>query len=375
MEVTSSERPLVLVADDEPAVREIARRYLEGWGYQVIEAADGIEAIDQAVTRKPHLVLLDVMMPKLTGFDVLPRLRSEPVLALVPIVLLTGLAGDDDYVQGVRLGADDYIAKPFDPVLMKARVRSLIARETYRRQVEQMRRQFTAMIVHDLRNPLNVITGFAELLLNDAPQPDPEFLATGLRRIIVSAQRAMELVGQVLDLSQLQAGQVKLFRRREDVGHMIQEIAEDQRLLAERKKISLEFQTHPELLASVDKSKLTEAVVNLVANAIKFTPEGGKVRLEALPGAEGEIFVKVVDTGPGIPADQIKFLFSPWQQAQGPVAHVKGYGLGLAIARMLVEAHGGRISVDSRPGSGSTFQFWIPSERISQAVLHQQMAA
>ncbi|MBI3890313.1 MAG: hybrid sensor histidine kinase/response regulator [Candidatus Wallbacteria bacterium] len=354
------EKALVLVADDDTSVREVARRYLMSWGYDVCLADDGISAIDVALTRNPHVILLDVMMPRMTGFEALPRIRAEPSLALVPVVILTGLMGSEDYLNGIRLGADDYINKPFDAMLMKARVKSLVARETYRRQCDRLRRQFTAMILHDVRNPLTIINGFAELLLAEDPKTEPEFFRTSLQRIIGSAQRAMELVSQMLDFSQLQAGHVKLLRRREDVYNILHDVAEDQRLLATRKRIFLELRAEPGLAAEVDRSKLSEAVVNLVTNAIKFTPEGGKIVLEAIAETEGRIYVGVKDTGPGIPPDQIQFLFNPWQQAKGPVTSVKGYGLGLAIARMLVEAHGGKIELQSEIGSGSNFRFWIP---------------
>ncbi|MBI3892533.1 MAG: hypothetical protein HY303_13500 [Candidatus Wallbacteria bacterium] len=259
------------------------------------------------------------------------------------------------------MGAIDYITKPFRPPIVRARVKNLLAREELRQKVDELRRQFTAMIVHDLRSPLTVIRGFAEMAMDDNGPDAKENRTSALQRVIDNADRARLLVDQMLDLSQLQAGKVRLRRVPTDFTKLLRNIVRDHMVLARSKRIGLEESIAANLRATVDPAKIAETLANLIGNALKFTPAGGRITLAGDADAAGTMCVKVSDTGTGIPPDILGRLFSPWEHAASPMRQtLKSYGLGLAICKMIVEARGGDISVESVPGSGTTFSFRLP---------------
>ncbi|MBI4867425.1 MAG: hybrid sensor histidine kinase/response regulator [Candidatus Wallbacteria bacterium] len=351
----------ILLVDDERDVRAAARDLLSRWGYNILEAGDGLAAIELAGRARPDLVLLDVRMPGLSGLDVLPLLRSQPGLELTPVIVVTGNYSAESHAEAIRMGADDYLSKPFHSTLLRARVQSTLEKVWFRRDLEETRRNFSAMIVHDISNPLMIVQGFAQLLMDEPCASESSFVSSSLTKILNATNRALVLVSQTLDLSKLEAGGLKLEKRRQSLRTLLQEISEDQQVLARHKQIELTTELSGQLDGDFDALKLTEVIVNVVSNAIKFTPERGRVCFSACDSSAGGLRISIQDSGPGIPPDQLDMVFAPWKQASGRPMNVKGYGLGLAISRLIVEAHGGQIKVESTLGVGTTFHITLPA--------------
>lgn len=354
-------KPTILIVDDEPMNQDILGCLFED-DCVVLAAKNGEQALERARGQnRPDVILLDVIMPGMDGYEVCRRLKADQRTKDIPVVFVTAMSEVGDETRGLELGAVDYIAKPISPPIVKARVHGLVTREHLRKRLEELQREYTAMIVHDVRSPLSIVYGFAELVLNNPLVRGSEQLQKDVERILENAERASRLVCQMLDLSQLQAGKVRLAKTSTNLTAGLADIAVEHRLLAHGKGVDLVQDLQPGLEAQVDSAKLREVIANLLGNALKFTPQGGRITLRAANGEDGHLRVSVSDTGPGIPAEQARALFAPWSQAdEGTKQVVRGYGLGLAICKMIVEAHGGSIWVESEAGRGSTFAFWIP---------------
>lgn len=351
----------LLVVDDEPAnIAVLSDLFLQTCTVAV--AKHGEQALARALSRRPDLILLDVMMPGMDGYEVCRRLKADPRTREIPVIFVTALAQESDEEAGLLAGAVDYITKPISPPVVQARVRGVLERGRLERRVAEMQRAYTAMIVHDLRSPLNVISGYAELMLDDRRVERPAGDRMALERIRSNAQRAGALVSEMLDVAQLRAGQVRLKREDLDASALLGQIVDDQALFAKAKSISLTADVAPGLHVDADRQKLTEVVVNLVGNALKFTPASGTIRVEAWDGHAEGLCVRVRDSGPGISARQAESLFAPWQRVDDVTrTAVKGYGLGLAICRMIVEAHGGHIELEPASAPGASFRLNVPN--------------
>jgi len=361
----------VLVVDDEWKNRMLLRDILEVQGHDVDEAEDGEEALRKVAERCPDAVLLDVMMPRLDGFEVCRRLKSDPDTAVVPVILVTALSERSDRLKGMQAGANDFLAKPIDTQETLLRVRNAVharrlyeqLQQGYRRlqELEALRHSLTGMIVHDMRTPLTALLGGLETMgaLGDLNDDQQEFLN-------MSIQGGLILVGMIndlLDISKMEAGELALEREEVRADALAAQALAQVRQLGEDRSLEIRLEISPELPAfSADGEKLRRTLVNLLGNAIKFTPEGGSVVLSARPGdTDGELLFSVSDTGEGIPKEAFERIFEKFGQvANRKAGRRTSTGLGLTFCKMAVEAHGGRIWVESTLGEGSTFHFTLP---------------
>jgi signal transduction histidine kinase len=356
--------PEILVVDDDADVRSSFVDILELAGYRVREAVDGLGCLAAVEYSTPGLILLDVSMPGLDGLETLRRLRAGAHKD-VPVILLTGNRLDAESIgSGLELGAEEYLPKPVSPDELRARIRALLHLAAARRELEAVKRDQTAMLVHDLKQPLAIIALRAEFVADEST--DPELIRSG--QAIRDACRQMEqLVNSVLELSRVEAGQLTLQRAACDPGELVGEVVTQVRGLAERRGIAIAC----ELLncgsvapLKIDRSKITQVLQNLVGNALKFTPHGGRIDVRVL-WTGSEISIAVEDTGCGIPPGDAARVFDKWEQTR--VGRAKGgSGLGLAIARAIIEAHGGRIGAGPRTDGqrGARFWFVLPADAI-----------
>jgi signal transduction histidine kinase len=351
----------ILVCDDDEAGRAALAEVVRAAGYRVDEARTGAECLDVVAAEAPHLIVLDVSMPDLDGFEVLRRLRGGRHRD-VPVVLLTGARFDPDSIgSGLELGADEYLRKPVRPAELLARIRALVKLAAARRELERMKREQTAMLVHDLKQPLAIIALRAEFVADEGA--DPEVRRSGLA--IREACRQMErLVESVLELSRLEAGHLRLDRAPHRIDDLVAEVADQLRGLAARRGLVLESHARTGrsgalagFQALVDRDKVVQVVQNLIGNALKFTPAGGRIDVHCTV-SEGELEIAVEDTGCGLAPDEVARIFDRWHQTRAGRAQ-GGSGLGLAIARAIVEAHGGRIGAGPRVDGARGARFWF----------------
>jgi len=354
--------PTVLIVDDHRYVRDMVRALFEGQAYRVIEAGDGAEGLALAQSQRPDCVLLDVRMPGVSGFDVLDRLSEDPRTREIPVIMLTAaeetLEGMERALSG---GAVDYLAKPISPARMAIRVRGAIERRRLLQEVQDLRTNFTSMLVHDLRSPITVVSAYADLLGQGGAGPVSDRQRQLLGKIQESCGRMVRLIGEILDLSKLEAGKLQLERHRFDVGGLAAEVVERFGPSAHNKGIDLAIRRSPEPSEIVaDAGRVDQVLMNLLGNALKFTRRGGTVTVEVV--ARGtEVELSVTDSGPGIAPSELPLLFERFSQTSAARATATpGSGLGLLICRHLVEAHGGRIWAESELGQGSRFVVRLP---------------
>ncbi|WP_225931170.1 ATP-binding protein [Leptolyngbya sp. 7M] len=362
----------VLIVDDNADMREYLTHVL-GEHVQVEAVPDGVTALAVAQEQVPDLILSDVMMPGLDGFELLGALRADSRTKEVPIILLSARAGEEAIVEGLESGADDYLIKPFSAQELVSRVIAHLQMAQLRgealQQARTMNRQkdeFISVVSHELNTPLVSILGWTRMLRSSLP--NPVMLNKALGPIERNATLQAKLVQDLLDLSRITAGKFRLNPQPIKLKPGIQTTIATVTQTAADKGIHLTWQenvTEP-VVVMADSDRLSQVFTNLLTNAIKFTPTAGSVTLElsvtnsdhASDPANAE--VRVTDTGSGIAADFLPYVFDRFRQAEG-VHSAKGLGLGLAIARHIVELHHGTIHAESAgEGQGATFTVRLP---------------
>ena len=369
---------LLLLVDDNEANRDVLSRRLKSQGCSVVTADSGNAALIAARTHAFDLVLLDIMMPEMDGYQVLKELKSDEALRHIPVVMISAVHEMDSVVRCIELGADDYLFKPFNPSLLKARVGACLDKKRARdremqlfeqlqqnfgrlQELEKLRDDLTHMIVHDLRTPLtSVIAGMMTLEVVGELNDDQREV---MNMAVDGGQTLLSMINDLLDVEKLESGSVQLdyvdLSADELVAAAVRQVAS----LAESKQITLVQETAAGLPPfRGDSDLLRRTLINLLGNAVKFTPAGGTVTVEAHLRADRQsIGFAVRDTGEGIPAESFTRIFEKFGQvAARKAGRATSTGLGLAFCKLAVEAHGGRIGVESCPGDGSKFTFAVP---------------
>lgn len=360
----------ILLVDDTPANIDVLRKTLEPEGYNLSFAPNGAIALKLAVHNQPDLILLDVMMPELDGFETCRELKKNEKTRDIPVIFITAKTETEDIVNGFSLGGVDYIAKPFRQEEVCARVKTHLQLMHTRRQLEKknealrelnaLKNQFLGMAAHDLRNPLSSICGFAKMIKEEKGELQDGQMDEFLDIIYSSGHRMQALVNNFLDISVIESGQLKLDIRPQSLKKLIEERIRIFTFHANRKQIALSESLPETPPIRFDYNHLSQVIDNLVWNAIKFSPKNSGIHV-SMEDNGGEVKVSVKDEGPGISMeDQVK-LFGAFQKLGAKATDgEKSVGLGLVIVKKIIEAHGGRIEVKSEPGSGATFSFSIP---------------
>ena len=360
----------ILVIDDESWLREMIRLALEQQGFEVIEATDSSQGVNQARELRPDLILCDVNMDKAgAGYATLAKLREDPATAAIPFILMTGLADAAGMRHGMELGADDYLPKPFKVDELYATVNARLRKaETVRAEAEKklshLRSQISFVLPHEMRTPLNGIISNAELLAESAGGFDAATIGEMAREICVSGQRLERLIENFLIYAQLEIlatdPQSVSAMRSAKTAHSAQvaraaAIAQADKL-ARASDLLMDLKDSPLPMAEDYFKKITQ---ELVQNALKFSDTGTPVRLRLNHTADGVEF-SVRDDGRGFSTDQINRM-GAYMQFERKMQDEQGFGLGLAIAKKLVELHGGELLIDSTPGLGSTVTVKLPA--------------
>jgi signal transduction histidine kinase len=368
----------ILVVDDNADLRDYLVQLLRD-RYTVETAVDGLAALAAARGRKPDLILSDVMMPELDGFGLLRAVRADPDLRDVSVILISARAGEESTVEGLEVGADDYLAKPFAARELLARIQTQIELAHHRRELAELNRlltginqelaratqaktDFLSMMTHELRTPLNAIMGFSEVLIEGKGGAVNERQMRYLRHIHDGGQHLLTLINDLLDLSKVEAGLLDVVPEPCDPVDLVSTAITTLQQVAANKQVTLGLDPDhgavPRLVA--DPLRVTQALYNLLSNAIKFTPAKGRVSVSITqPGAD-RLRITVRDTGPGIPPEAIGNLFKRFSQLANARGAGPGTGLGLALTKQLVELMGGEVGVESTVGVGSSFFVELP---------------
>lgn len=354
----------ILIVDDMPHNIQIVANILINEGYQMAFARDGHSALEKVKNIEFDLILLDVMMPAMDGFEVCAKLNENPLTREIPVIFLTAKSDISSIVKGFEIGAVDYISKPFSDAELKARVKTHLQMKRTRENLQKAnatKDRFFSIIAHDLRNPFNHILGFSEILLEKFDTLDDERKKSFVKNIYGSSQQTHKLLENLLSWARIQLGKIEWEPVKLDLG---MNIAENISLLsnqAEEKEIILESKVTEKTYITADFNMLNTVLRNLIGNAIKFTPKGGNVWIES-EGNASMVEISVCDTGIGISEEDIQKLFRIDEHyTMVGTEEESGTGLGLILCKEFIEQNGGTITVDSIPNNGSTFTFTVPN--------------
>jgi CheY-like chemotaxis protein/two-component sensor histidine kinase len=372
MPAVLSNELVALIVDDSEVARHIVSDILTQIGLTTIEAEDGEEAfkIMENKTAEIDLVITDFVMPGMSGVDLTQKIRKELNLQELPIIFLTAMADQSSLLDVFKAGASDYIVKPFAKEELIARITVHIERNrlTHRlrdmidKQMEliQFKDQFLSVCSHDLRNPLNAILGFTQLML-DNQDIDEDFLEN-LQHIKTSGKMMLTLINDILDVAQFQSAQANLDLKPILLSDVIKESMNLMAGMAVKKKQELSYINHSSLGYTMGNyNALLRVFNNLLTNAIKFTHSQGKIKVTTEDDSQGYIIASVQDTGIGIQKEKIAALFDHFtMHTQHGTNGEIGTGLGMSIVKAIVEKHNGWIEVESEVGQGSCFKIFLP---------------
>lgn len=368
--------PDILVVDDTLANLQLLAEMLKDRGYRVRPVPSGKLALQAIQKEPPELILLDINMPEMNGYEVCAFLKADEALREIPVLFISALDETIDKVKAFAVGGVDYITKPFQFEEVEARVKTHLKlrrlqlklesqnrqlRESYEqlKKLEDLRDNLTNMVVHDMRSPLMGITGNLEILEMYAEKKLSCEDMESLRNARSSSLVLVDMVTSLLDISRLEQGQMPLCLTCSDMDDLIQDALNSLGSLTKQVSLLYQRQNVP-VMVTCDANLITRVIANLVGNAIKFAPEGSKVTVLAEKAGEG-VKLCVADAGNGIPLQYHEKIFEKFGQVE-TLQNRKRYstGLGLTFCKLAVEAHGGKIGVESEVGRGSTFWFTLP---------------
>ena len=368
----------ILVVDDSPEARSAIERVLLRAGFEVTQASSGKEALYILKQKKIDCVMLDHLMPEMSGLDVARIIKRDEKLKIIPVIMLTGVEDEDAVISGLNAGADDYIIKTYPPDIIVARVEAMLRLgklqgELFDKNVllenanadlyklDVLKSEFISTVSHELRTPLSITKEGLKLVLEEVTgninQQQRELLEVAKSNI----ERLSKIINDILDISKIEAGTLPLHKTLLDLKHLVKQVFSKYKSMAEEKdiKFTLNLPEHA-IEAYLDSDRIKQVLINLVSNALKFTKENGSVEVK-LEDTQQDIICFVEDTGVGIAELDLDKIFDKFQQfGKTPGPGERGTGLGLSIAKKIMQMHKGRIWVKSELGKGSTFYVSIP---------------
>jgi signal transduction histidine kinase len=367
----STHKAVILIVDDVPTNLSVLMKFLQSTGYKVLVATDGMSALEQTEYTQPDVILLDVMMPGMDGFETCQHLKANPVTQAIPVIFMTALSDPIDKVRGFELGAADYITKPLHQEEVVARVNAHLTLYRQKQEIERLREQdrlryerlsqykdyLLNTTSHDLKNPLTSIMVSAELLRRYLEDP---YLIKRLDHIEISATYMRDLICNLLDLARLETG-MGLSKEAVSLNELLMTNIVHMEMVALAKRITLVLRPlEDDVMIECDAFQVGQVLQNLISNAVKYSPEEGTVNISAQVN-QSWLYVNIMDSGIGIPEADIPHLFERFYRPNTPEHRApKGSGLGLSIVQEIVHQHGGEVSVKSQAGVGSTFTFSLP---------------
>jgi len=423
--VSEDPRVKILLVDDRPENLVALQAILEPLGQILVQANSGAEALKCILQHEFAVILLDVQMPDMNGFDVAQIIKSREKSRFIPVIFLSAISKEDAYVfKGYSMGAVDYVFKPFNPDVLRSKVavfvdlylkqqqlrqQSELLAESQRRELELqhrtelleteaksaaklaelneelhtrqieleqamgVRNRFYASMSHELRTPINAVIGYSTLLIDNIYGPLNEKQREGLQRTLKAARHLLELVNDVLDLSKIEAGKIELALQPVNIEALIEDLFVTVRPLADEFETSLSFE-HPSELPTVvtDPRRVRQILLNLLSNAIKFGMQK-PIRVVCNRCEDGGVLIEVVDQGEGISEEDQSRIFEEFVQVSP--TQQPGTGLGLPISRRLAALLDGSLEVESTPGQGSVFSLRLPREAQPRLVELEELSA
>ncbi len=378
----------IIVVEDEIGSRATLCGILEDVGYNAIGLGSGAEALETLPREAFDVIITDIRLPDSGGLEILEL--SKEINPDAAVIMITGYASVETAVEAVNQGAYAYFVKPVNPEEIKTTIANALKHQRLlqenKRLVDSLQRSnkllfetneelrkatqaksdFLAHMSHELRTPLNVIIGFSDLMLEEVPGQVNEEQEQCLNDILASGRNLMNLINDILDLSKIESGKLELKIKNIAIADVIRAMKNVMAPIITPRNQSLDIYIEEGLpQARADKAKIGQVLLNLLSNASRFTPDGGRLKVEAVK-KDDWCLVSVIDSGIGIKKENHERIFEEFCQVDSPLTEDKsGTGLGLTIAKRIVEKHGGKIWVESEYGKGSRFSFTLPLTAIS----------
>ncbi|AVK47438.1 hypothetical protein AXY43_05030 [Clostridium sp. MF28] len=374
---------LILIVDDNPNNIQVVATIISENGYELGIAMNAIEAYKFLEENIPELILLDVDMPEIDGFEVCSTLKKSSKYKDIPIIFLTVQDEKDDIVKAFDLGAVDYVTKPFNRKELVSRVRTHISLkktkdELNKKNLElertlEMKDEFLSIISHEFRTPLNVISSAIQAMNYICCNELSDKAKKYLRMIRQNTFRQLRLVNNLLDITRINAGRIKINKKNVDIVFLTKSIIESIYTYVALKSIDVTFVSLIEKkIIGIDDEKYERILLNLLSNATKFTPEGKPI-IVTLSSINDKICIEVKDKGIGIPEDKANIIFERFGQVDSSLSRqAEGAGIGLSLVKKFVESLGGSISVKSELGKGSAFTILLPSKTIIEDYIDKE---
>ncbi len=357
----------ILVVDDTVENLRLLASMLGQYGYEVRPVTNGRQALLAVERDPPDLILLDINMPEMNGYEVCARLKQQPSLKDIPVIFLTALGDVTDKVKAFDIGGIDYVTKPFQIEEVSARVATHLAlrrasrelAQSYERlgALEKLRDDLVHMVVHDMRSPLTVLVGHLELLRNAAFAAADQDAGNDLRAAERAARTLCRMANDLLDVSRLEQRKLPVSHAEVELAQLAAEVLSTYRALDRGQELEVRGAAR----VSCDADLVRRVLENLIGNALKHSPLGTAVSVDIESRTAG-VRVSVADRGPGVPAAARDRIFEKFETLTGPGERRKhSAGLGLAFCKLAIEAHGGRIGVVPNEPQGSVFWFELPT--------------
>jgi len=371
---TNKKQPLILLVDDYPDNLRILGTILKEEHYSIAAATSGKQALDFMKTHSPDLILLDLQMPDMDGYQVCKTIKKSPQWQVIPIIFLTARIESQDIVKGLQCGAVDYICKPFNRAELLSRVKNhislklaedkIIEQNQYLQHLIDEKNTLLEIVAHDLRNPLTGIVGLVDVLYAVIKENDLELLEAECLDIFPHIKNAvskmLDNVCAILDLQKMESGILEVDIQQCNIAEIIREVLETNKVNADKKEIKISFQCDQPVLAQVDKIRIREIFDNLLGNAIKYSPYRQPIIVQLSKDKQNFTFI-IKDNGQGFSEDDKKNIFKKYQQLSAkPTGNESSTGLGLSIVKKLVELFGGSIKLESQYHKGSKFTVTLP---------------
>lgn len=359
----------ILIVDDQPYNLQVTGRILQEQGYLISLATDGPSALALLEQQTPDLILLDVMMPGMDGFQVCREINEDESLKEVPVIFLTASSQSEDLVEGFKAGGVDYITKPFKKAELLIRVKNHLELAGSRKKILEMnqnRDKLYSIIAHDLRSPFSSIIQLIRTLSGGFLDPAGEDFKVILLELEKTTSASSILLDNLLEWSRSQTRDINFTPMLNQLSPVVEEVVQLLRSNAEHKGISLEVEVPEEILGYFDLVSIHTVLRNLLSNAIKFTPENGSIRISSGISPEG-LEINVEDSGIGMSVEVIRKIMIKQEPHTTPgTKNERGSGLGLRMVKEFVEKNKGQLFIESTPGKGTRCRVMLPPENSQQ---------
>ncbi len=362
----------ILIVDDASKNIQVVANILKQEGYQMAFARNGKTALSRAETMPFDLILLDIMMPEMDGYEACERLKKNPETKDIPVIFLTAKTDKESVLKGFGLGAVDYVTKPFNAAELLARVKThlelKLAKEDLRNSRDQLQElnatkdKFFSIIAHDLRNPFNALISGSDMLVHYFEELEQEQIKEFIEEINLASRQAFNLLGNLLEWARSQTGRILYSPEKISMDEIVQKNKDLLEQNAKEKNIHLANDVEPDTFVYADKDMIATVIRNLMTNALKYTPYGGKVTITSKNAGDfTETWIS--DTGAGIGKEDMDKLFRiDTKYSTLGTANERGTGLGLILCKEFVKGNHGKIWVKSEVGKGSDFKFTLPKQ-------------